>query len=63
MADDHALRALTEAREQLKTPIPDDLLAQILAVEQAHAFDDDQDVALREVDSVLESHLKAGGAM
>ena len=60
MADDYALRALAEVRDQLHAPVPDDLLSRILAVEQAHAFDEDQDVALREVDSLIDNQLRAG---
>lgn len=62
MPDDHALRALTEARDQATSPVPDTLLVRLLAIEHAHAFGDDQDVALREIEAAIDSHLVAESA-
>lgn len=60
MTDDNALDALLEVCDQLKAQVSRDLLRKLLTIEQAHAFDDRQDVALREVEAVVDAYLREG---
>jgi hypothetical protein len=62
MADVHALRALIEARDVLVASTPDELLKAILEIEQAHAFSDDQDVPLRELDRIIDTYIRLQGS-
>ena len=57
VADTHALEALEEVRDQLTANLSTELLQQILKIETSHMFDDQQDVALREVDGVVDAYL------
>jgi len=62
MADAHALRALIEARDLLVAPTPEEILKAILEVEQAYAFSDDQDVPLREIDTIIDAYIRLQGS-
>jgi hypothetical protein len=62
MSNDLALQALIDARDPVAHPVTDELLTQILAVEQAHAFSGDEDVPLRAIEAIIDKHLKSGDA-
>ena len=59
MADDHALEALEEVRNQTSAAIPSELLNKLLKIEHMHMFDEQQGaMALREVDALIDAYLQ-----
>lgn len=62
MSEEHALQALEEVRQQLRTDVSSELLREILRIEQEYAFDADPDLALREIERIIEAHLRGGDA-
>jgi hypothetical protein len=58
MVDDAALEALEEIRDQVNPSISTELLRQLMRVEVLRAFDERPEIALREVDAVIDTYLR-----
>jgi hypothetical protein len=58
MVEHAALEALEEIRDQVNPSISTELLRQLMRVEVLRAFEERPEIALREVDAVIDNYLR-----